>query len=138
MHEDYLELFIQFGYVVLFVVAYPMAALWALVNNIAELRVDGFKVIRIFRRPFPARVAHIGAWEPAFRMMCSIAVVSNCALLYIMFTNDDNQWNRAIICVSLDHILLALQSLLSVLIPATPRWVQVARAEQKRLKLTKK
>ena len=51
--------------------------------------------------------------------MCSAAVVSNCALLYIMFTNaestDDSWWNRALICVSLDHILLAVQSLFGVL-----------------------
>ena len=58
-----MELFIQFGYVILFVVAYPAASLWAWVNNVAELRVDAFKLVRIHRRPPPARVAHIGAWQ---------------------------------------------------------------------------
>lgn len=62
-HDDYLELFIQFGYVILFVVAYPAASLWAWVNNVAELRVDAFKLARIHRRPPPTRVAHIGAWQ---------------------------------------------------------------------------
>ena len=63
MHEDYLELYIQFGYVLLFMVTYPMASLWAWINNVAELRVDAFKLIRIQRRPAVSRVGHIGAWQ---------------------------------------------------------------------------
>ena len=62
-HEDYLELFIQFGYVLLFMVTYPMASFWALINNVLELRTDAFKLSRIFRRPPVARVGHIGAWQ---------------------------------------------------------------------------
>ncbi|EFX61545.1 hypothetical protein DAPPUDRAFT_69282, partial [Daphnia pulex] len=49
--EDYLELYIQFGYVLLFVAAYPTASLWAFINNVAELRVDAFKLVHIHRRP---------------------------------------------------------------------------------------
>lgn len=142
-----MELYIQFGYVVLFVAAYPTASLWAFLNNVAELRVDAFKLVHIHRRPTPARVAHIGAWEPAFRMICSMAVVTNCGLLYVMSlpeipavdggTLPDspaslvNNWTRAMICVSLDHILLAIQSILFVLIPAVPRWVHVTAATRK-------
>lgn len=159
--EDYLELFIQFGYVVLFVAAYPTASLWAWVNNVTELRVDAFKLVHIHSRPTPSRVAHIGAWEPAFRMMCSMAVVTNCALLYVMSSSSPSSaetlapavdgvvevdgaeaaggqvaaamsdWTRAMICVSLDHLLLAVQSLLFVLIPAVPQWVHVSAAKRK-------
>ena len=139
-HEDYLELFIQFGYVLLFIVTYPMASLWALINNVLELRTDAFKLSRVFRRPPVARVGHIGAWQPAFRIMCSMAVVTNCALLYIMSgQNNEAQeaepgnWHRAFICVALDHCLLALQSLLAILIPPIPNWVQIAQAKDHRL-----
>jgi len=44
-YEDYLELYIQFGYVVLFSSVAPIAAFWALINNLLEVRLDGFKVI---------------------------------------------------------------------------------------------
>lgn len=142
--------------------AYPLAALWAFVNNVAELRVDAFKLLRIHRRPAPVRVAHIGAWAPAFRMLCSMAVMTNCALLYVMSAPSPastnpvlppdaegadspapveeavtvmSDWTRALICVSLDHILLGIQSLLSVLIPAVPRWVHVAAATRKATQL---
>ena len=63
MHEDYLELYIQFGYILLFMVTYPTAAFWAWVNNVLELRVDAFKLTRTQRRPGVHRVANIGAWQ---------------------------------------------------------------------------
>lgn len=43
-YEDYLELYVQFGYVVLFSSVAPLAAFWAFLNNIIEIRVDAFKV----------------------------------------------------------------------------------------------
>ena len=82
-------------------------------------------------------------------MICSMAVVTNCGLLYVMASSpstpvvdggelSDNpvvgpvtDWTRAMICVSLDHILLAVQSILFVLIPAVPRWVHITAATRK-------
>lgn len=43
-YDDYLELYIQFGYVVLFSSVAPFAAFWALLNNFFEIRLDGYKV----------------------------------------------------------------------------------------------
>ncbi|EDO27906.1 predicted protein, partial [Nematostella vectensis] len=60
---DYLELFLQFGYTFLFSSAYPMAAFWALLNNVIEIRTDAFKMCRIFQRPFSQPVSSIGAWQ---------------------------------------------------------------------------
>lgn len=72
--------------------------------------------------------------------MCSIAVVSNCALVYVMSTtnaqpassDESSWWNRAVICVSADHLLLVVQSLLDVLVPNVPKWVHVMAAERRR------
>ena len=54
--DDYLEMFIQFGYVTLFSSAYPLAGLCALLNNLIEVRSDAFKLCFIHQRPFPERV----------------------------------------------------------------------------------
>lgn len=61
--DDYLEMFIQFGYVFLFSAVFPSAALWALLNNITEIRSDAFKLCRIFQRPFAQPTANIKAWQ---------------------------------------------------------------------------
>ena len=61
--EDYLEMFIQFGYVILFSSAYPLAGLCALINNIIEIRGDAFKLCHVHQRPFGQRVNNIGSWQ---------------------------------------------------------------------------
>jgi len=64
--DDYLELFLQFGYVFFFSAVFPMAAFWALANNLIEIRTDAFKLCRVFRRPFAQPAANIGVWEVTF------------------------------------------------------------------------
>lgn len=59
-------MFIQFGYVVLFSSAFPLAALCALLNNIIEIRSDAFKLCTNLRRPFGERVENIGTWQVNF------------------------------------------------------------------------
>ena len=61
--DDYLEMFIQFGYVFLFSAVYPLAAFWAIVNNVLEIRADAFKLCKVFQKPSPKRVKDIGAWQ---------------------------------------------------------------------------
>lgn len=56
-------MFIQFGYVVLFSSAFPLAALCALLNNVIEIRSDAFKLCTNLRRPFGERVENIGTWQ---------------------------------------------------------------------------
>ena len=56
-------MFIQFGYVVLFSSAFPLAAMCALINNIIEIRSDALKLCTGLQRPFGQRVESIGQWQ---------------------------------------------------------------------------
>lgn len=56
-------MFIQFGYVVLFSSAFPLAAMCALINNIIEIRSDALKLCTSLQRPFGLRVENIGQWQ---------------------------------------------------------------------------
>lgn len=47
---DYLEMLIQFGFVTMFVPSFPLAPLFALINNVIEIRLDAFKMITATRR----------------------------------------------------------------------------------------
>ena len=42
--DEYLELAIQYGFITLFVAAFPLAPLFALINNVFEIRLDAIKV----------------------------------------------------------------------------------------------
>ncbi|TMS10427.1 Anoctamin-10 [Larimichthys crocea] len=79
--DDYLELFLLFGYVSLFSCVYPLAAVLVVLNNITEVYSDAFKMCRVFKRPFSDPAANIGVWQLAFEAMSVIAVVTNCALI---------------------------------------------------------
>ena len=80
--EDYLEMFIQFGYVTLFSSAYPLAGLCALLNNLIEVRSDAFKLCFIHQRPFAERVQ---VWTRRRRGLFTISILSLqniCCALY--------------------------------------------------------
>uniref|UniRef100_A0A3Q3FDI1 Anoctamin n=1 Tax=Labrus bergylta TaxID=56723 RepID=A0A3Q3FDI1_9LABR len=79
--QDYQEMFIQFGYVVLFSSAFPLAAMCALINNIIEIRSDALKLCTGLQRPFGQRVENIGQWQTAMEAMGLIAIIVNCYLI---------------------------------------------------------
>jgi hypothetical protein len=53
-------LVIQFGFITLFVVAFPIAPLFAFLNNILEIRIDSHKFLVQMRRPLAKRARDIG------------------------------------------------------------------------------
>ena len=53
---EYLELVIQYGFITVFVCAFPLAPLFALVNNMIELRADAKKLLEKHRRPIAQKV----------------------------------------------------------------------------------
>ncbi|XP_024129144.1 anoctamin-8 isoform X2 [Oryzias melastigma] len=79
--QDYQEMFIQFGYVILFSSAFPLAAMCALINNIVEIRSDALKLCTGLQRPFGQRVENIGQWQTAMEAMGLIAIIVNCYLI---------------------------------------------------------
>ena len=58
--DDYMEIVIGYGYLVLFGLAFPFTPLIALILCVVELRVDAWKLCNLTRRPFPARDSSIG------------------------------------------------------------------------------
>lgn len=53
-------LVLQFGFLTLFVAAFPLGPLFALINNILEIRFDAVKFTTQLRRPMAERVPDIG------------------------------------------------------------------------------
>lgn len=50
----------QFSFTTIFVAAFPLAPLLALVNNIFEIRLDAIKMVRLERRIVPRKTNDIG------------------------------------------------------------------------------
>ncbi|XP_078141956.1 anoctamin-8 [Centroberyx gerrardi] len=143
--QDYQEMFVQFGYVVLFSSAFPLAAMCALINNIIEIRSDAFKLCTGLQRPFGLRVESIGQWQTAMEAMGLIAIIVNCYLI-----GQCGQLQRlfpwlspemAIISiVILEHFAILLKYIIHVAIPDIPTWVgeEMAKLEYQRREAFKK
>lgn len=83
---EYLEMVIQYGFVTIFVAAFPLAPLLALVNNILEMRLDSFKFVAQLRRPIGFKSKDIGIWSDILAAVGKIAVVCNAFI--IAFSSD--------------------------------------------------
>ncbi|XP_054712221.1 anoctamin-5-like [Uloborus diversus] len=83
---EYLEMILQFGFVTIFVAAFPLAPLFALLNNILEIRLDARKLVCSYRRPVGVRVQNIGIWYRILDSIGKLAVLTNGVI--IAFTSD--------------------------------------------------
>jgi hypothetical protein len=67
----------QYGFVTLFAAAFPLAPLFALINNIVEIRLDAYKFVVSYRRPMPATGKDLGVWSDILNAISKLAVLTN-------------------------------------------------------------
>ncbi|XP_021381563.2 anoctamin-10 isoform X2 [Lonchura striata] len=131
--DDYLELFLQFGYVSLFSCVYPLAAVFAVLNNITEIYSDALKMCRVYKRPFAEPTANIGVWQLAFETMSVISVVTNCVLIGMSPEVDalfpDSKIDLVLTVALVEHLLLAIKFIMAFVIPDKPRDIQMKLAK---------
>jgi hypothetical protein len=60
--NEYLEIAIQYGYIVLFASALPIASLIGLVCSILETKIDAYKFLYLYKKPSLQGAQDIGNW----------------------------------------------------------------------------
>ncbi|XP_030059499.1 anoctamin-10 isoform X1 [Microcaecilia unicolor] len=132
LFDDYMELFVQFGYASLFSCVYPLTAALLVVNNITEIWTDSFKLCRLFQKPFPCPAANIGVWQVAFEVLGIFAVGTNCFIITISpevkeFCQDFGMTpeQSLLYAIGLEHILVTLKIVLAFAIPDQPHWLRI-------------
>ncbi|XP_055953568.1 anoctamin-7-like [Argiope bruennichi] len=86
LFQEYLEMVLQFGFITIFVAAFPLAPLFALLNNWVEIRLDAQKFVCETRRVVAERAQNIGIWFSILELLAHLAVISNAFL--IAFTSE--------------------------------------------------
>lgn len=86
LFNEYLEMLLQFGFVTIFVAAFPLAPLFALLNNIIEIRADANKFVTQLQRPMAIQARSIGIWYEILYAISRLAVFSNAFI--IAFTSS--------------------------------------------------
>nr|XP_046241075.1 anoctamin-9-like isoform X1 [Scatophagus argus] len=77
LFNEFLEMVVQFSFTTIFVAAFPLAPLLALVNNIFEIRLDAIKMVRLERRLVPRKTNDIGVWTKVLEAIGVLAVIAN-------------------------------------------------------------
>jgi anoctamin-10 len=83
VEEDILEMCVQFGYLALFGVAWPLVPLGFLLNNWLELRGDFFKLTLECQRPPPIRADSIGPCLLGLDFLAWLGTLSTAAIVHI-------------------------------------------------------
>ncbi|XP_067901962.1 anoctamin-9-like [Heterodontus francisci] len=84
--NEFLEIAIQYGFTTIFVAAFPLAPLLALVNNLFEIRLDAKKMLWLLKRPIPRKAKDIGIWLEILEVIGVLAIIGNA--LVISLTSD--------------------------------------------------
>jgi len=117
--DDWDEIVIQYGYIVLFVVAFPIAPLLALINNWFENKVDSKKLIAYYRRPLPKGAADIGMWFSILNVVSWVAVITNVGI--IVFETEQFEGYRLstqwLIFVFSEHGILLAKAAIDFFVP---------------------
>lgn len=83
VEEDIVEMCVQFGYLALFGVAWPLVPLGFLLNNWLELRGDFFKLTLECQRPPPIRADSIGPCLLGLDFLAWVGTLSTAAIVHI-------------------------------------------------------
>lgn len=80
---DLREMVIQFGYLSLFSVVWPLTPVSYLINNWIEIRGDTFKLTVESKRPNPQRADSIGPWLESLSFLAWLGSITTAALCYM-------------------------------------------------------
>ncbi|KAL9667240.1 hypothetical protein QQ045_001591 [Rhodiola kirilowii] len=145
LFDDYLELALRFGLVMMFACAFPLVFAFAFLINLMEIRMDAFKLLTMFKRPVPRVAETNGAWLNIFQVLKFIplsyrtslmiwkshqsinvlqflivtSICTNCAILICLY-DKEGKWNiepgLAAILV-MEHVLLLVKFGISRFVP---------------------
>lgn len=134
--DDYLEMVIQYGYVVLFCAAFPLITVLALIEISIEIRVDALKLCKLTRRPFPSGTEDIGIWKTVLQLISFFGIITNAAIIAVTSgafdphegaTKDESEskWlEMVLIFLVIEHGLIVLKLLIGNAIPDVPEKVK--------------
>ncbi|KAK9399816.1 anoctamin-4-like [Crotalus adamanteus] len=74
---------LQFGFITIFVAAFPLAPFLALLNNIIEIRLDAYKFVTQWRRPLASRAKDIGIWYGILEGIGILSVITNAFVIAV-------------------------------------------------------
>lgn len=106
--DDFMDLIMALGFVMMFSVTLPFMAFLALVCNFLILRLLAFRTANVQQRPVPRGSEGIGAWQDFVQWMSFCGVVGNIALAVfeMPLLRHLSLWQRTLIFFALEHAMV--------------------------------
>merc|ERR1719300_954892 len=137
--DDMSEMVVQFGYVTLFVMCFPLIPLLAIINNIFELKVDATNLVMTSQRPDPNGSYGLGTWNSVLNLFSILSVATN-ALLITTRTNllndlldSDGDVVKLYFFCGLSLFLGVVVAIEKWVIPDVPEAVEMAEERQRNI-----
>ena len=145
--NSYSQQVIQYGWIVMFSAACPIAPLLAMAMNVVKLRSEVILSTSVFRRPTATGAADIGVWLTIQEFLGLLGVLINCCILY--FTFDDVFSNvrqyfpssfsqivterpvTVLLLLLIEHAIVAIKLALAQLIDDVPPWIHIQNEERR-------
>jgi magnesium-transporting ATPase (P-type) len=132
--DGYESATVQFGFIVLFSTAFPLAPLLATIHNIIQWRIDAYNLLYRYKRPFARQAANIGVWEDWVLTLAYLGIAMNALILSFtsewLLNNIDSfstksgneQWLiRTAFVIIFEHSVLLAYFLVKKLVRSTPQ-----------------
>ncbi|KAJ3235140.1 Anoctamin-6 [Chytriomyces hyalinus] len=134
---DYISAVIQFGFITLFSCAFPLAPLLAVLSNVLELRIDAYKLLVQYRRPFSSRAQGIGYVQPLLHCISSVGVITNGIVIAFasssfkrsvlsQFDPESHLAIRILFVVAFEHFVGSVRISARKMISPVPKSVRIA------------
>ena len=133
---DFARLSLEFGYVLMFTVVWPLAPLASLGISLLEQRCSCVRLAVATRRPPGPRCSGLGtgdAWFAVFSFLAGVSTLVNCGMIALSTTQLDDFFNfdeplppfeKLLIAVGAEHLLLLAKLALQFSFPDSPDLLQ--------------
>ncbi|XP_066922567.1 anoctamin-4-like [Clytia hemisphaerica] len=77
LFTEYQDTALQYGFVTMFVAAFPLAPFIALITNVIELRISAIQLVFHYKRPVALDASGIGVWYDILNILTTCGVLIN-------------------------------------------------------------
>ncbi|CAI2170722.1 1786_t:CDS:10 [Funneliformis geosporum] len=144
--SEYEEMVVQFGFISLFGIAFPLTPLFAWANNVLEIRSDAFNYVFSLQRTNGIRAQDIGMWEKILSFVSLLSVLTNAIIMAFhstwmrnkftrLYGSNENQLlvARLVFILLFEHLVFVVKLAFSYVIADIPQEVQFAIEREKYL-----
>ena len=145
--NSYSQQVIQYGWIVMFSAACPIAPLLAMAMNTVKLRSEIILALFVFRRPTAKGAADIGVWLTIQEFLGLFGVIINCCILFFTFDDILKDWKdlfpvsfvqivkerpeTVLLLLLIEHVIIAVKLGLAQLIDDKPAWIHQQNKEKR-------